>query len=247
MKLIPTRRGARYETNAKRIASFGLMVAKISPKRCGGARVWVEYAFPKLKAYFGPEQKQNTLSVRENAFRAEETQNTPSLSEDVLWAERSKSTPSSKRRRTSPLRNHLPRAGPTRQWPRPTYTRGPGVSGACPFTAAATGAHSPGGSGTLAVAAMRDPPVGLLLCLCLLPLVRGKQRRADSTRRWPPATAAFAGGRDLRAGSAGEVATTGPRTASGGAGRGQPKTWPWPASCAQAAPASWEAAGPRYD
>src|SRR4051812_884975 len=50
---MPTRRGARRETNAKRIASFGFTVAKISPKRCGGARVRLEYAFQNRKRTLG--------------------------------------------------------------------------------------------------------------------------------------------------------------------------------------------------
>src|SRR3954465_2197041 len=52
MRPMPNLRGARYENNAKRIASFGLTGVKISTKRYGGARVWVEYAFCQLKTYF---------------------------------------------------------------------------------------------------------------------------------------------------------------------------------------------------
>src|SRR4051812_17238561 len=58
MKPMPTRRGARYETNTKRINPFGLTVAKIFAKRYRGWMIWVEYAFQKLKAYFGPQKEE---------------------------------------------------------------------------------------------------------------------------------------------------------------------------------------------
>ena len=73
---MPTRRRTRYESNAKRIASFGLTDAKIWPKRCGGGWDRLEYAFYSEKTHFGLPAVENTLSSGEGVFRACERQNT---------------------------------------------------------------------------------------------------------------------------------------------------------------------------
>src|SRR4051812_36609290 len=75
---MPTRRGARKQTNAKRITAFGLTVAEISMKRCGGA-IWVEMHFPEQKTYFGFAQGKNTPLIRGSVFWAEENGNTLSF------------------------------------------------------------------------------------------------------------------------------------------------------------------------
>ena len=84
MRPMPTRRGARHETNAKRITSIGVTVAKISPKRCGGARVWKEYAFCSEKTHFGLHCEENTLSNGESVFRACGRQNALSKGSEIL-------------------------------------------------------------------------------------------------------------------------------------------------------------------